>query len=60
MIGLQKLPATASTDEIIKIISQDGALILENVLNASELMQFRKELDPYMDCLLYTSDAADE
>ena len=49
MPSLQKLPATASTDKIIDIISRDGALILENVLDASELKQFRQELDPYME-----------
>ena len=49
MPGLQKLPATASTEEILEIISRDGALILENVLSASELEQFRQELDPYME-----------
>ena len=49
MPSLQKLPATASTDKIIEIISRDGALILENVLGAAELKQFRQELDPYME-----------
>jgi len=48
MPSLQTLPATASTSEILEIISRDGALILENVLKPTEIKQFRRELDPYM------------
>lgn len=48
MPSLQKLPATASTEEILKVISRDGALILEDVLKPADIAQFRQELDPYM------------
>jgi ectoine hydroxylase-related dioxygenase (phytanoyl-CoA dioxygenase family) len=49
MPNLQKLPATASTEEILKVISRDGALILEDVLKPADIEQFRQELDPYME-----------
>ena len=42
----QTLPATANTDEILDIISQDGAVILSDVLKLAEIEQFRAELDP--------------
>ncbi len=49
MPRLQKLPATANTNEILEIISKDGALILEGVLSDPEIEQFRQEMDPYME-----------
>jgi len=48
MPQLQTLPSTATTAEILEILSSDGALILEGVLKAADIEQFRKELDPYM------------
>ena len=57
MPNLQRLPAHASTEEILAVISKDGALILENVLTTNELKQFREELDPYMEA---TQDGLDD
>ena len=48
MSGLQTLPATASTDEILGIVSRDGAVILSDVLNLADIEQFRAELEPYI------------
>ena len=48
MPQLQTLPATASTDEILGIVSRDGAVILNEVLKRADIKQFRAELDPYM------------
>ena len=48
MPQLQTLPATANTDEILDIISQDGAVILSDVLKLAEIEQFRAELDPFI------------
>ena len=48
MLQLQTLPATANTDEILDIISQDGAVILSDVLKLAEIEQFRAELDPFI------------
>ncbi len=49
MPSLKTLPNTASTDEIVKMVQTEGALILENVLSEQELDQFHQELDPYME-----------
>ena len=48
MPQLQTLPATASTNEILDIVSRDGAVILSDVLKLAEIEQFRAELDPYI------------
>ena len=48
MSQLQTIPATASTDEILGVLSRDGAVILSDVLKLADIEQFRAELDPYM------------
>ncbi len=48
MSQLQTIPATASTDEILGVLSRDGAVILSDVLKFADIEQFRAELDPYM------------
>lgn len=57
MSELQTLPATTPTDELLKVMQQDGALILSGMLSASEIAQFRQELDPYMEA---TKTGADD
>lgn len=49
MPELQTLPATSTTQELLAVISRDGAAIIEGVLNKSQLQQFRTELDPFME-----------
>ena len=49
MPALKTLPRDASTDEILKVIKQDGALILADVLGPEDIRAFRAELDPYME-----------
>lgn len=56
MPQLKTLDATASTEEILEVIHEDGALILEGVLNAAEIDRFRIELDPYMEATPHGSD----
>ena len=48
MPQLQTLPATASTNEILDIVSREGAVILSEALKLADIEQFRAELDPYM------------
>lgn len=49
MPELQTLPATSTTQEILAVISRDGAAIIEGVLNENQLQQFHTELDPFME-----------
>ncbi|MGV0035597.1 MAG: hypothetical protein ACNYPE_11785 [Candidatus Azotimanducaceae bacterium WSBS_2022_MAG_OTU7] len=56
MPQLQTLPATANTDEILEIISRDGAVILNEVLRPADIAQFRAELDAYMQATESGSD----
>ncbi|MDP4875332.1 MAG: phytanoyl-CoA dioxygenase family protein [Pseudomonadales bacterium] len=49
MPSLQTLPATADTEDILRVINADGAVILQNVLQADEIEQFRREMDPFME-----------
>ena len=49
MPALKTLPANASTEDILRVINADGAVILENVLQADEIQQFRHEMDPFME-----------
>jgi ectoine hydroxylase-related dioxygenase (phytanoyl-CoA dioxygenase family) len=57
MPELQTLPSTSTTDEILTVINQDGAVILKDVLTEAEINQFREELDPYMEA---TANGADD
>ena len=56
MPTLETLPSTASTAEILEVIKRDGALILKDVLNETEIARFRSELDPYMEATQNGSD----
>lgn len=56
MPKLETLPATASTDEIITVLSRDGALILKDVLNRDEVDSVLSELMPYIDATDYGRD----
>jgi ectoine hydroxylase-related dioxygenase (phytanoyl-CoA dioxygenase family) len=53
---LQTLPSSASTEAILEVINKDGAMILEGVLSAEEIAQFRQELDPYMEATANGTD----
>lgn len=56
MPSLKTLPRSASSDDIVKIIQADGALILEGVLDHLALEKFRDELDPYMNATRVGAD----
>ena len=60
MSKLKHLPADAEVKSIVAAVEQDGAVILDNVISEEFIAALREETDPYMDCLLYTSDAADD
>jgi ectoine hydroxylase-related dioxygenase (phytanoyl-CoA dioxygenase family) len=49
MPQLQTLQASASTDEILEVVSRDGAVILEGILTPAEIEQFLDELGPHME-----------
>ena len=49
MIDLVRLDASAPVDEITRALSRDGAVIVEDVLDADLLDRFNAELDPLLD-----------
>jgi len=49
MTPLQHLPADAESSAIVAAVQQDGAVILDDVLNESFIAALREETDPYME-----------
>jgi hypothetical protein len=57
MAEVQKLPPSASLDDIMAVIRRDGAVILTDMLGPDELQQLRRELTPFMEA---TGEGRDE
>ena len=49
MTQLQHLPADAESSAIVAAVQQDGAVILDDVLNDGFIAALREETDPYME-----------
>jgi hypothetical protein len=49
MPDLKHLPADAAPEAIAALLDSDGALILDDVIGASEIEQVRAEIDPYVE-----------
>jgi len=49
MTQIQHLPATCSPEEIAKLLRQDGACIVDNVLSESALGTLKDQIMPYVD-----------
>ena len=56
MTPLQHLPADAESNAIVAAVQQDGAVILDDVLNEGFIAALREETDPYME---HTSNGED-
>ncbi len=56
MPELQTLPATASSDEILAVLSRDGALILADVLTPAQVDRVRGEIMPYVEATEFGRD----
>ena len=56
MIRLQHLPADTESSAIVAAVQQDGAVILDDVLNDGFIAALREETDPYME---HTSNGED-
>ena len=56
MTPLQRLPAEAESSTIVAAVQQDGAVILDDVLNDGFIAALREETDPYME---HTSNGED-
>ena len=56
MTPLQHLPADAGSSAIVAAVQQDGAVILDDVLNDGFIAALREETDPYME---HTSNGED-
>lgn len=44
--SLRRLPATSSADEILKIVSEDGGVVLQGFLTPAQVQSWNSELDP--------------
>lgn len=49
--SLQRIPPTASAEDILKMIERDGGIIIKNLLTADEVKRFNTEIQPEMDKL---------
>ena len=49
--SLARVPATASTADLCEALRQDGAVIVEDLLDSELLERFNKELDPLMEAV---------
>jgi ectoine hydroxylase-related dioxygenase (phytanoyl-CoA dioxygenase family) len=49
MPKLQHLPADAPAEQIAALLDTDGALILDGLLDASQVARVRAEIDPYVE-----------
>ena len=49
MTQLQHLPADTESSAIVAAVQQDGAVILDDVLNDGFIAALREETDPYME-----------
>jgi ectoine hydroxylase-related dioxygenase (phytanoyl-CoA dioxygenase family) len=49
MPELQRIPADAPTDRIVDALERDGAVIVEDLLDADLLARFNAELDPFLE-----------
>ena len=47
-MGIRHLNADTSIEEVMEIIDQDAGVIIDNVLNQSQLNKIREELDPFL------------
>jgi ectoine hydroxylase-related dioxygenase (phytanoyl-CoA dioxygenase family) len=56
MTELVRLKANCSTDEIVRVIQNDGAVIIEDVLAANQIDCVRTEIAPYVDATQPGSD----
>lgn len=49
MPALRHLPATAPVDDVLKVIAEDAAVILDGVMNPDQLSRVRTEIMPYVE-----------
>jgi ectoine hydroxylase-related dioxygenase (phytanoyl-CoA dioxygenase family) len=57
MASLQHLPADAPAESIAALLDSDGALILDDVLDAAGVAGVRAEIDPYVEATGYGRDS---
>ena len=48
-MGVQTLPAQASTEEILAVMAQDGALIIKDLISQDLVKQMVDEVMPFID-----------
>jgi ectoine hydroxylase-related dioxygenase (phytanoyl-CoA dioxygenase family) len=57
MTKLTTLPGTASTEEILAVIKEDGAVVLRDLIASSEVDRLLDETRPYIDATRRGADA---
>ena len=56
-MGIRHLNADTSIEEVMEIIDQDAGVIIDNVLNQSQLNKIKEELNPF---LMNTKEGQDD
>jgi ectoine hydroxylase-related dioxygenase (phytanoyl-CoA dioxygenase family) len=57
MTKLTRLRADAPSEEIVKVVQEEGALVLENAIDAATVERTLAEIGPYVDATRYGADA---
>lgn len=55
-MDLQRLPASAPEQDIVDALERDGAVIVEDLLDADVLARFNAELDPFLEVAVPAKD----
>ena len=49
--ALRTLPANATVPEILKIVQEDGGVVIQGFLSAEQIARFNEEVEPAMTAL---------
>ncbi|MDO8432813.1 MAG: phytanoyl-CoA dioxygenase family protein [Candidatus Binatus sp.] len=55
-MSIQHLPATASGEQVAAILSEDGAVVVDNLISAAEMDSVAEELRPWLDATAFGPD----
>ena len=55
-MSLQRIPASAPAASIVSALERDGAVIVEDLLDADLLARFNAEIDPFVEAAVHAKD----
>jgi ectoine hydroxylase-related dioxygenase (phytanoyl-CoA dioxygenase family) len=55
-MSIQHLPATATGEEVAAILSEDGVVVVDNLISAAEMDSVTEELRPWLDATAFGPD----